>query len=192
MNYFSFNFVLLNISIFSICFCYIVEYECSTTVRYKRHTTSYENYINGNKERSGINSSIKYWIISTKFVLRKYRQSWQRNYYDATVSPSVCRRFAAFSEIFTFDLTRPFRFLTWMRYKTIWLNVRLSSHKVTRNSIIFISTFSISNQCLKYLYSEKLKNVSVETYFSFVCTGMMILSDNGFIKEKVDQNLPGK
>ena len=99
MNYFSFNFVLLNISIFSICFCYIVEYECSTTVRYKRHTTSYENYINGNKERSGINSSIKYWIISAKFVLRKYRQSCQRNYYDATVSPPVCRRFAAFQVI---------------------------------------------------------------------------------------------
>ena len=89
---FSFNFVLLNISIFSICFCYIVEYECSTTVRYKRHTTSYENYINGNKERSGINSSIKYWIISAKFVLR--------NYFDVTVSPPECRRFAAFSTTF--------------------------------------------------------------------------------------------
>ena len=144
MNYFSFNFVLLNISIFSICFCYIVEYECSTTVRYKRHTTSYENYINGNKERSGINSSIKYWIISAKFVLRKYRQSCQRNYYDATVSPPVCRRFAAFQVInetvlFVRHATYSVQ-LTWII--SMFLQIEDDAGSFFRNSSNFASVFT--------------------------------------------------
>ena len=66
----------------------------NTNVRQRFDTNDYENYINGNKERSGINSSIKYWIISAKFVRRKYILSRQRHYFDVTVSPPVSKRLA--------------------------------------------------------------------------------------------------